>query len=314
MIAPTITPTHSAHRIKSRPTLSILIPFFRDNPSELIETLASIAGQSVEVLTYDDGTGDKDLSREVSAAVKSAACQASLFTAHDNRGRAFGRNYLFDMAKADWVLFLDADMMPMNEHFITTYLTEIKAGTSDVIFGGFNVLETNGTPETEIHRVMSITSDCAPAAERQRLGPKNVASSNLCVRKTVLTAEPFDTGFSGWGWEDSEWAARVSTRFRLKHIDNPALHLGLESTDTMLNRFRTSGHNYMRFTQRHPELASSLPLNRWVTRLRKTPGHQLLRPVLKLMVKINQAPIKLRIVALKLWRASWYAEVSHDPS
>ena len=314
MIAPTITPTHSAHRIKGRPTLSILIPFYRDNPSELIETLASIAGQSVEILTYDDGTGDKDLSHEVSAAVKSASCQTTLFTAHDNRGRAFGRNYLFDMAKADWVLFLDADMMPMDEYFIMTYLAEIKAGTSDVLFGGFKVLETNGAPETEIHRVMSITSDCAPAAERQRLGPKNVASSNLCVRKTVLTAEPFDTGFSGWGWEDSEWAARVSTTFRLKHIDNPALHLGLESTDTMLKRFRTSGHNYMRFTQRHPELATSLPLHRWVTRLRKTPGHQLLRPALKLMVKINQAPIKLRIAALKLWRASWYAEVSHDPS
>ena len=314
MIAPTITPTHSPHTAKEAPVLSVLIPFFRDNPSSLIEKLTSIAGSSVEILTYDDGTDDKDLSRDVSAAVKSATCQATLFTAHENRGRAYGRNHLFEAAKADWVLFLDADMMPIDDHFIENYLTEIKSETSDVLFGGFKVVETRGTYETEIHRVMSITSDCAPAAERQRLGPKNVASSNLCVRKTVLIAEPFDTGFKGWGWEDSEWAARVNESFRLKHIDNPALHLGLETTETMLKRFRTSGPNYIRFTQRHPALAKSLPLHKWVTRLRKLPGHQLLRPLLKLTVKLNHMPMKLRIAALKLWRASWYAEVNHDPS
>ena len=319
MIAPKVTPpkvtrTHSPHKIKGRASLSILIPFYRDNPSELIEKLSSIACSSVEILTYDDGTGDKDLSRDVSAAIKSAACQATLFTAHENRGRAFGRNYLFNAAKADWVLFLDADMMPMSDHFIDAYLNEIKAATSDVLFGGFKVAETRGRQETEIHRVLSIMSDCATASERQRLGPKNVASSNLCVRKEVLITEPFDTGFKGWGWEDSEWAARVSTSFRLKHIDNPALHLGLETTDTMLKRFRTSGVNYIRFTQRHPDLAASLPLYKWVTRLRKIPGHQLLRPFLKLTVKVNQTPMKLRIAALKLWRASWYAEVNHDPS
>ena len=314
MMAPKITPIQSPHKIKGKASLSILIPFYRDNPSEVIETLTRIAGPSVEVLTYDDGTGDKDLSRDVSAAIKSAPCQATLFTAHENRGRAYGRNHLFNAAKADWVLFLDADMMPMSDDFIAAYLKEIKAETSDVLFGGFQVATTRGRQETEIHRVLSITSDCATASERQRLGPKNVASSNLCVRKTVLTAEPFDTGFKGWGWEDSEWAARVSAAYRLKHIDNPALHLGLETTDTLLKRFRTSGANYIRFTQRHPDLAASLPLYKWVTRLRKIPGHQLLRPFLKLMVKINQTPMKLRIAALKLWRASWYAEVNHDPS
>ena len=314
MNAPTITPTYSPHTVKERPLLSVLIPFFRDNPSALIEKLASIVDPSVEILTYDDGTGDKDLSRRVSAAINSAPCQATLFTAHENSGRAYGRNHLFEAAKADWVLFLDADMMPMDDGFIENYLSEITSDTNDILFGGFKVVETRDTYETEIHRVMSMSSDCAPAAERQRLGPKNVASSNLCVRKMVLIAEPFDTGFKGWGWEDSEWAARVSKAFRLKHIDNPALHLGLESTDTMLKRFQTSGANYLRFTQRHPDLATSLPLHRWVTRLRKIPGHQILRPFLKLTVKINQTPIKLRIAALKLWRASWYAEVHHDPS
>ena len=310
MSTPNITSTHSLIKSKQTPILSVLIPFYKDNPSKLISKLALIAGSTVEILVYDDGTGDRDLSRDVSAAIKSATCPAILFTAAENNGRAFGRNYLFEAAKSDWVLFLDADMMPMNDAFIETYIKLIKAQAGDVIFGGFKVLETKGEAECELHRILSLASDCASAAERQRLGPKNVASSNLCVRKDVLKAEPFDQGFVGWGWEDSEWAARIASRYTLIHADNPALHLGLESTDTLLRRFKTSGPNYARFTNAHPELARSLPLYQWIKRLNKTPGHALIRPLLKLVIKLNLLPASLRINALKLWRASWYAETN----
>jgi len=289
-----IIKTQSLVTQKLRPTLSVLIPFYRDDPSELVIKLADIAGSSVEVLVYDDGTRDADLSRDVTASVKSASCPVTLFTAQENKGRAFARNYLFGAAKADWVLFLDADMMPTSINFLATYITLIEADAGDVIFGGFKVLEKKGDAARELHRLMSIMSDCAGAAERQRLGPKNVASSNLCVRKTVLETEPFDNGFT--------------KTYRLLHADNPALHLGLETTDTLLRRFKTSGANYMRFTQRHPALARSLPLYQWIKRLKKMPGHAALRPLLKLIVKINILPSRLRINALKLWRASWYAE------
>lgn len=309
MTPPPIKTTHSPAAKLARPILSILIPFYHDDPSTLIDALSGVK-KDVEILVYDDGTGDADISRSVSAAIKSAQCQAVLFTAAENRGRAFGRNFLFEAAKSSWVLFLDADMMPMDKSFLGSYIKAIEAGQADIIFGGFKVREEKGEPACELHRLMSISSDCAPAAERQRLGPKNVASSNLCVRKTVLSKEPFDNEFIGWGWEDSEWAARVSQRYNLLHMDNAALHLGLETTDTLLRRFKTSGENYLRFTQRHPELAKSLPLHRWVERLRKTPGHSLIRPVLKGAVKLELLPPSLRINALKLWRASWYAEAA----
>jgi len=135
-----------------------------------------------------------------------------------------------------------------------------------------------------------------------------MASSNLAVRKTVLEAEGFDDGFTGWGWEDSEWAARVAKRFELIHADIPALHLGLESTDTLLRRFKTSGHNYVRFTNKHPEIAQTLSLYKISQKLRKTPGQKMMRPLLSSAVKLNILPIKLRLFALKLWRASHYAE------
>ena len=135
-----------------------------------------------------------------------------------------------------------------------------------------------------------------------------MASSNLCVRRDVLEKEPFDSAFEGWGWEDSEWAARVSKRFTLVHVDNPAIHLGLETTETLLRRFATSGPNYQRFTRAHPELAERLPLYKISKSLGRVPGQSLMRPVLKLFVRTHILPMRARLTALKLWRASHYAD------
>ena len=125
-------------------------------------------------------------------------------------------------------------MRPANHEFLKNYLNAITASGADIIFGGFDVETHQSNPDLDVHRALSEVSDCLTLEERQAAGAQYVASSNLCVRRGVLTSEPFDSGFSGWGWEDSEWAARVSKRFNLIHIDNPAVHLGLETTATLL--------------------------------------------------------------------------------
>jgi glycosyltransferase involved in cell wall biosynthesis len=292
------------------PRLSILIPFYRDDPTVLLQSLQAqtIDPDQIEVLVMDDGTGDPTLSDQVQSIYADTDLPGRLITSPQNRGRSATRNALQDAARAEWVLFLDSDMRIDHEDFLDRYLDLIETDTCDIIFGGFDVEDQALDPDTDLHRVLSQRSDCMRADHRQKLGAQHVASSNLCIRKSVLLTEPFDPEFTGWGWEDSEWAARVSDRYRLRHIDNPAVHLGLETTDSLLSRFATSGANYHRFVNAHPALAKSLPLYRIVSRLKHFPGHRLARQPLKMLIRQHSLPIKLRVAALKLWRASHYAE------
>jgi len=293
---------------ESRPKLSVLIPFYRDDASQLISDLSQQkTDSSIEILLVDDGTGNDVLTKRIETLIESLKMPASIITLEQNQGRSAARNHLQNTARADWILFLDADMRPTHDRFLQTYLETIRSGQADVIFGGFTVEEKSQHKSGELHRALSEVSDCLPLSERQAAGPQFVASSNLCLRKSVMTENPFDDGFKGWGWEDSEWAARIAKSHSLIHIDNPALHLGLESTETLLNRFKTSGPNYVRFTEKHPELAKTLTLYKLSTRLKKLPGQKLARPVLKTIVKMP-FPMRARLLALKLWRASWYAE------
>lgn len=301
--------THSASYKALSPKLSVLVPFFRDNASDLLFALdAQMKNLSVEVLFYDDGTGNAALTENMGKATLAANGAFCLITNPENNGRSVARNALYEAARSDWVLFLDADMLPAREDFLQNYLSLIAVRAADILFGGFEVETRAKDADRDVHRALSAVSDCLTLDERQASGPQYVASSNLCVRREVLDTEPFDSGFSGWGWEDSEWAARVAKRFTLIHVDNPAIHLGLETTDTLLRRFATSGPNYRRFTGAHPELAITLPLYNISKKLGRLPGQSLMRPILKLSVKASFLPMKARLLALKLWRASHYAE------
>lgn len=306
----TLTHIQSLKQLKTKPMLSVLIPFYKDDPTALLEALLSqnVEKNLIEILVYDDGSADPKLNMKVSSIVKSATSQTEFLIADKNAGRSAARNALQKNSNSDWVLFLDADMRPVTNNFLADYIKLIKAEVADVIFGGFTVPEAAETPDQELHRALSEVSDCLTLSARQAAGPQFVATSNLCVRKDVLFEEGFDDGFKGWGWEDSEWAARIAKRFTLIHADIPALHLGLESTETLLRRFQNSGPNYVRFTDKHPELAKTLSLFKISQKLSKIPGQKLMRPFLKTAVKLHMLPIKFRLFALKMWRASWYAQ------
>jgi glycosyltransferase involved in cell wall biosynthesis len=290
-------------------SLSVLVPFYRDDPRALLDALAPLVRRAgdVEIILHDDGEPDPALNDAVCTHLETLDIPVRLLTSLRNRGRAAGRNLLADQARGAWLLYLDADMIPADDTFLDRYRAIIEDDTADAVFGGY-VTSWPDQPELQLHAALSRASDQHDAASRAVIGATAFCSSNILVRASVMRACPYDDGFTGWGWEDVDWAVSAAQRFQLAHIDNPASHDGLQPAEILLEKFRDGAGNFKRLLVRHPELAT-LPGARAARTLKSVPGQQVLRGVWAWICKSETLPLRARTLALKLWRASWTAEV-----
>ncbi|HTX49721.1 MAG TPA: glycosyltransferase family 2 protein [Caulobacteraceae bacterium] len=289
------------------PKLSVLIPFYRDDAARLVASL-NRKGADVEIVVLDDGSRDDALAARIVAAVQALSLPARFIRLAKNEGRAAGRNRLADAARAEHLLFLDADMLPDHADFLDRWLALIEREAPAAAFGGISLAQTPKTRETAVHRAMALRSDCLPASVRRRAPEKYVFTSNLLVRRDLFVAEPFDAGFKGWGWEDVEWSMRISRRHPIVHIDNPATHLGLDPAAKMAAKFEQSAANFARVVAAHGDIVRAYPSYRVAKALKHVPLRSIWRPLLKAAALAAPAPATTRAFALRLYRAALYAE------
>lgn len=301
-----VTARASAHA----PRLSVLTPFHRDDPTDLVRALARTqAGAHVELVLLNDGGGGAALLSRVLLALDGAPFASRVVVWGENRGRSAARNRLIELARGRHALFLDADMIPERADFLERWLDLIAARDPQVAFGGFTVARETAA-SVRLHRALAAASDCKTAEARSRDPAQFTATSNLLVRRDVLKAAPFDDGFKGWGWEDVDWALRASERAQILHVDNPARHAGLDDVDTLLCKFRQAGPNYARLAAKHPAAVARFRSHRAARVVGAIPGAAKLKPLLAWLARdpFGIAPLSARRAALKLYRTAIYAE------
>jgi len=289
------------------PKLSVLIPFFRDDPARLLAAL-DLADTPVEIVLLDDGSGDAALAARVADIARSVRSPARFVSLLANEGRAGGRNRLAAEARGRHLLFLDSDMLPDAPDFLLRWLYLIDLEDPAVAFGGFSLDQAPRTRANAVHRALALRSDCVPVEIRRLAPEKYVFTSNLLIRRDVFDAEPFDAGFVGWGWEDVEWGMRVSRRHPIRHIDNTATHLGLTPAAAIAAKFEQSAANFARVVAAHADIVRSYPSYRVAKALKRAPLRSLWRPWLKAAALLEAAPAGPRAFALRLYRAALYAE------
>ena len=308
MTAPAVEQiTDNAAWADAAPRLSVLIPFMHDDPVALLQALDREA-VPVEIVALDDGSGDPGLAARVAEAVTALRLPARFVRLSANEGRARGRNRLARHARADRMLFIDADMLPDSDHFLADWLALIDARNPAAAFGGFSLNQTPRTRENALHRFMALQSDCHSAAHRSRDPAKHVFTANLLVRRDVFDSIGFDERFTGWGWEDVEWGIRVAARWPIVHADIPASHLGLDSAATMARKYEQSAANFARVVADHRAAAERWPSYRVARLLKRVPARPLWRPLLKALACAEALPVAPRGLALRLYRAALYAE------
>lgn len=289
------------------PRLSVLIPFMRDDPCQLLRALDGPV-KGVEVIVLDDGTGDPELTAKVAVTAQEISLPCRFISLARNEGRAKGRNRLTRHARAARFLFLDSDMLPDSTAFLVRWLDLVEEQDPAVAFGGFSVIQAPRRREHALHRMMAMGGDCAPASVRRQSPEKFVFTSNLLVRRDVFEAEAFDEAFTGWGWEDVEWAMRVSRRWPIVHVDNTATHLGLDTARTLAAKYEQSVANFARVTASHREIVETYPSYKVARLLKFAPLRPLWRPLIKALSVADALPVKPRAFLMRLYRASLYAE------
>lgn len=299
----------------STPLISVAIPVWRHDASALIDALAASASSaSIEIVVLDDGSNDPALTRALVAAVDRAAChmhsvKVRLVTAHRNRGRAAARNAAIAHARADWILLLDADMAPDDQGFIAAYLDAIARHPAPaLVIGGYSLRQASANPRFALHRWQALRSECLPAAARMASPGRHVFTSNVLAHRAILDRIAFDEGFSGWGWEDTDWGLRVAAEYPVFHIDNTATHLGLDEDAALIAKYRRSATNFARVLSRHPAEMAGTPLHRAARLARAIPFRRPLAALAAGMASARGLPIGLRGRALKAMRALSYAE------
>lgn len=295
----------------AKPAVSVLIPFLRDDPSELLNLLdeeaASVDG-AVEIVVLDDGTRDAALTARLAAQIKGMALPVRLITLPANEGRSIGRNRLASAARGGSLLFLDSDMRPDHRRFLRDWADLAAREDPAVAFGGFSLLQAPTDARFAVHRAMAAKSECVPYMERAKQPEKYVYTSNLLVRRDVFESEAFDPGFTGWGWEDVEWAMRVSRRFRVVHLDNAATHMGLDTVAALAGKYEQSAPNFARMARRHPAIVAAYPSYKAARLLKRLPALPRLRSLMRRGAETTWLPVGARAFSLRLYRAALYAD------
>lgn len=243
------------------PSLSIIIPFYRQSRC-LDLTLSSLAAQTpapedVEIIVVDDGSGDG-----VESVVARHHCLPVRLVKQDvNRGRAAARNAGAAEARADRLLLLDADSYA-DRGLVDAHARFARSHPDKVLLGAraestwlplaaepAPVVSASSGYSRDIRFKVGLDPATFPASE----APWYHGHSHNMSLPTAdfLGCGGFDENFTGWGFEDIEFAYRLHVT-----AGRPTgyFHFDPLAVCHHLPHFRSTGSNWMQAAQMLPYL------------------------------------------------------------
>ncbi|PQB04841.1 glycosyltransferase family 2 protein [Aureitalea marina] len=216
--------------------LSVLIPTHNDDVQPLLMELdqqRSELDTAVEIIVWDDAS-DQLTSESLQILTSPGFKQ---FRSEKNQGRSTTRNLLTGKAKYDWLLFLDADTLPVNPDFLQQYVKSIQTEPR-LVHGGISYSEQVPDKEYRLRWAYGRRREMQ-TLERRNVNPHLVMTGNLMIQKQLFLDLNKDIGnFYG---DDLLISDRIRKKgIEVLHIENPVWHLGLEPSDLYLSKLLES--------------------------------------------------------------------------
>ncbi|WNH13019.1 glycosyltransferase family 2 protein [Thalassobellus suaedae] len=217
--------------------LSILIPTYNYNVYPLafqLEQQALDANIVFEIICFDDGSTN---AKTIKENEKINTLENSSFIALDvNIGRSKIRNSLASKANFEWLLFLDADTMPVSNLFISNYLSALHK-QSKIIYGGI-LYKQKTPPNNQVLRwIYGKNREALSKTLRNKNPYLRFLTLSFLIHKNVFKKVAFNEDIPNLRHEDTLFALDLKREMiNIAHIDNPVYHLGLETNKQFLQK------------------------------------------------------------------------------
>lgn len=222
--------------------LSILIPEYNYNTFPLVSELHKQClncGIEFEILCQDDASGSNWNTENQKI---NALNNCSFFINNSNLGRGENINSLVKQSKYSLLLIMDCDTFPVQNNFIQKYC-EVIPNTS-VVFGGIQYEKETPNKEQLLRWVYGNKRESLSLESRNKNPIFNALTSNLLIKKEIISQCPFDATITNYGYEDLCFLSVLKTKnIKISHIDNPTYHLNLETSVVFLDKTRTAIKN-----------------------------------------------------------------------
>ncbi len=226
---------------------SILIPTYNYDCSRLVGDLdaqcaafmARTPGFDYEIILGDDASTDETSIRANRRAVTQTA-HCRYLAAEANCGQATLRNRLADEARFPYLLFFDSDAQVCTENFIATYWEN--RDKADAVCGAVRNPVGKAVPGTELRWRYEHKAEKIRTVEYRMKHPFSYLTGfNLLIRRDVFQRIRFDERCTQYGYEDALFGLELQRKgFSILHIDNPLIHLGIDSNASFLSKTETA--------------------------------------------------------------------------
>jgi glycosyltransferase involved in cell wall biosynthesis len=214
--------------------LSVLIPTYNYNIQELVKLLSyqlSNVDFDYEILVLDDCSTRQDLITSNQNITNLPNC---FFYRNDNNlGRTATRQKLAKLAKFDYLLFMDADVLPKNNDFIKNI--DIKKQTNDVVFGGVSYSGKKPEPDQMLRWKYGSARETKSVQERNLKPYLSIISQCFLIKKALFVEV---NGFlhNQYGLDVLFSQKLENKKATIQHIDNPIIHFGLETNKAFIEK------------------------------------------------------------------------------
>jgi glycosyltransferase involved in cell wall biosynthesis len=217
--------------------LSILIPTYDYDISSLVEEIHTQLTKTAyvfEILCLDDCSKNQETIQK-NERINSFS-NASYTVLPENIGRSRIRNLLAQKAQYDWLLFLDADVMPVQSDFITKYVEAI-SDEKEVIYGGILYQEEKPKQENVLRWIYGKEREALSVQQREEASYLRFLTLSFLIKKEVFQKVKFNEEIPNARHEDTLFANDLKhAEVHMTHIHNPVYHLGLDTSKEFIRK------------------------------------------------------------------------------